>query len=56
MISANLKKKLRHLVLIGTIISFPLLYIGPITLENSLITAAGLTVATVTAIIAWLIF
>tara|TARA_Y100001936_G_C16093669_1_gene689256 strand:- start:972 stop:1148 length:177 start_codon:yes stop_codon:yes gene_type:complete len=56
MISANLKKRLRHLVLIGTILSFPLLYIGPITLENSVITLAGLALATITAIIAWLVF
>lgn len=56
MISANWKKKLRHLVLIGTIVSFPLLYLGPVTLENSIITLAGLIVATTTAIIAWLVF
>ena len=56
MISANWKKKLRHLVLVGTLISFPLLYMGPVTLESSLVTMAWLVVATITAIIAWLVF
>ena len=56
MLSTDTKKKLRHLVLLGTIISFPLLYIGPVTLESASITIVGLAVAGVTAVAAWIAF
>ena len=50
------KQKLRHAVLLGTIVSFPLLYLGPVTLESAAVTVAGLVVAGVTAVLAWLAF
>ena len=56
MLSAATKRKLRHIVLAGTIISFPLLYLGPVTLDNAAVTLAGLAVGVVTAVLAWLAF
>lgn len=56
MLSAATKRKLRHVVLAGTIISFPLLYLGPITLDSAPVTLAGLVVGVVTAVLAWLAF
>ena len=56
MLSDTTKQRLRHVVLLGTIISFPLLYLGPVTLENATVTLAGLVVAGATAVLAWLAF
>lgn len=56
MLSDTTKQRLRHAVLLGTIISFPLLYLGPVTLENAAVTLAGLIVAGATAVLAWLAF
>ena len=56
MLSAATKRKLRHVVLAGTIVSFPLLYLGPVTLGEPVVTLAGLAVGVVTAILAWLAF
>ena len=42
MLSDATKQKLRHVVLLGTIVSFPLLYLGPVTLESAAVTVAGL--------------
>lgn len=56
MLSTDAKKKLRHMVLVGTITSFPLLYLGPVTLESAPVTLAGLAVAGVTAVAAWIAF
>ncbi len=56
MLSTEMKRKLRHVVLAGTVISFPLLYLGPVTLENAVVTVAGLAVAGATAALAWLVF
>lgn len=56
MLSAATKRKLRHVVLVGTVISFPLLYLGPVTLDNAAVTLAGLSVGIVTAVLAWLAF
>ena len=50
------KQKLRHVALLGTIASFPLLYLGPVTLESAAVTVAGLLVAAATAVLAWLAF
>ncbi len=55
-LSAEMKRKLRHVVLAGTIVSFPLLYLGPVTLENAAVAVAGLAVAGATAALAWLVF
>lgn len=56
MISTETKRKLRHVVLAGTIASFPLLYLGPVTLESAAVTLAGLVVAGATSVLAWLVF
>ncbi len=56
MLSDPKKQRLRHVVLLGTIVSFPLLYLGPVTLESAAVTVAGLVVAGVTAVLAWLAF
>ncbi len=56
MIPKEAKPKLRHATLAGTLVSFPLLYLGPVTLENPGVTLAGLAVAAATAILAWLAF
>ncbi len=50
------KQRLRHVALLGTIVSFPLLYLGPVTLESAAVTLAGLAVAAATAVLAWLAF
>lgn len=47
---------LRHLALAGMAASFPLLYVGAVTLESTSVTAAGLVVAGVAALIAWVAF
>lgn len=56
MLSAATKRRLRHVVLAGTIVSFPLLYLGPVTLQEPAVTLAGLAVGVVTAALAWLAF
>ena len=56
MLSTNRKKQLRNVALGGILLSFVLLYTGPVTLESSAVTIAGLIVASVTAVIAWLSF
>lgn len=56
MLSASAKRKLRHVVLAGTVASLPLLYLGAVTLESAAVTLAGLAVAGVTAVLAWLAF
>ena len=56
MLSANSKRRLRHVVLVGTCISFPLLYMGPVTLESATVTLAGLVLGVATAVLAWLVF
>ena len=56
MLSADTKRKLRHAALAGTLVSFPLLYLGAVTLENPAVTLAGLAAAGVTAALAWLAF
>ena len=56
MLSAATKRKLRHVVLAGTIASFPLLYLGPVTFQEPAVTIAGLAVGIVTAVLAWLAF
>ena len=50
------KQELRHIALLGTVVSFPLLYLGPVTLEIAAVTVAGLVVAGATAVLAWLAF
>ncbi len=56
MLSAKTKRTLRHVVLAGTIASFPLLYLGPVALESAAVTTAGLITAGVTAALAWIAF
>ncbi len=56
MLSTKTKRTLRPIALAGTIISLPLLYLGPVTLENPALTLAALIVAGTTAALAWLAF
>jgi hypothetical protein len=50
------KKKMRNVALVLILASFALLYLGAVTLENDMVTVAGLVVSGVTAIISWLAF
>ena len=56
MVASGLRRWLRHLALAGMAASFPLLYLGAVTLENAAVAAAGLVVAGVVAVIAWVAF
>lgn len=56
MLSTQRKKQLRNVALGGILLSFVLLYLGPVTLENAAVTIAGLVAAGITAVIAWLAF
>ena len=56
MLSASAKRKLRHVVLAGTVASLPALYLGAVSLESAAITIAGLALAGATAVLAWLAF
>lgn len=55
-VPADARRWLRHLALAGMAASFPLLYMGAVTLESAAVTAAGLVVAGVVAVIAWVAF
>ena len=50
------RRRLQHIALAGMAASFPLLYVGAVTLESAPVTVAGLAVAGVTAVLAWLAF
>ena len=56
MLSTKTKKQLRNVALGGIVLSFVLLYLGPVTLESDAVTIAGLVTAGITAVIAWLSF
>lgn len=56
MLSTATKKKMRNVALVLILASFALLYLGAVTLENDIVTAAGLAVSGVTAVISWLAF
>ncbi len=56
MVLREARRWLRHLALAGMAASFPLLYVGAVTLESAAVTAAGLVVAGVVAVIAWVAF
>ncbi len=56
MLSMATKKKMRNLALLMILASFVLLYLGAVTLENDIVTVAGLVVSCVTAIVSWLSF
>ena len=56
MLSDAAKARLRHVALLGTVATFPLLYLGTVTLESAAVTVAGLVVAGVTAVLAWIAF
>ncbi|MDA0799821.1 MAG: hypothetical protein O2826_11620 [Chloroflexi bacterium] len=56
MLSTAVKKKMRNVALVLILASFTLLYLGAVTLENDIVTAAGLVVSGVTAVISWLAF
>ena len=50
------KGRLRHVALAGAVATFPLLYVGAVTLESAAVTVAGLVVAGVTAVLTWVAF
>ena len=56
MLPGDARRWLRHLALVGMAASFPLLYVGAVTLESAAVTGAGLVVAGVVAVIAWVAF
>ena len=56
MLSTKTKKQLRNVALGGVLVSFALLYLGPVTLESTAVTVAGLIAAGITAVISWLAF
>lgn len=56
MLSADRKKQLRHVALVGIMLSFPLLYLGAVTLEQAALTTVALVTAGVSSVIAWLAF
>jgi hypothetical protein len=56
MLSTPTKKKMRNVALAMILASFALLYVGAVTLENDLVTIAGLVTAAATAVISWLSF
>lgn len=56
MLSAATKKKMKNASLVLILASFALLYLGAVTLENDIVTIAGLVVSGVTAVISWLAF
>ena len=55
-VPGDARRWLRHLALAGMAASFPLLYAGAVTLESASVTAGGLIVAGVVAVIAWVAF
>ena len=50
------RRRLQHIALAGMAASFPLLYVGAVTLESAAVTGVGLAVAGATAILAWVAF
>ena len=50
------RRWLQTAALAGMAASFPLLYAGAVTIESAPLTVAGLVVAGVAAVIAWLAF
>ena len=56
MLSAETKKLLRHITLVGIIISFALLYLGPVTIGSAALTIAGLVVTAMVVALAIVAF
>ena len=56
MLPAGTRRRLQHVALAGMAASFPLFYVGAVTLEHGAVTTAGLAVAGVTAVVSWLAF
>lgn len=56
MLSDETRGRLQHVALAGIAASFPLLYVGAVTLESGAVTAVGLATAGCTAILAWVAF
>jgi hypothetical protein len=55
-LSTKTKLRLRTVSLFGILLSFVLLYLGPVTLESDAVTIAGLVTAGLTAAVSWLSF
>lgn len=56
MLSPQTKKSLRHVALIGLACSFPILYLGAVTLEEQALIIGGLGIAGTSSVIAWIAF
>ena len=56
MLPEETRRRLQHVALVGMAASLPLLYTGAVTLESEVVTALGLGVAGVTAVLAWVAF
>ncbi len=56
MLSAQTRKRLRHVTLAGIGLSFLLLYLGPITIGSGALTTAALLVTAVVCVLAVLAF
>lgn len=56
MLSTPTKKKMRNAALLLVLLSFALLYVGAVTLQNDIVTIAGLALSGVTAVVSWLSF
>ena len=52
MFNAKFKKPLRHIVLVGMILLFPLLYIGGVTIGDSSTAAVALGAGSIIALLA----
>ena len=50
------KERLRQLTLWFMIADFPLLYLGAVSLENTVVTLAALGLMGVVALVAWLVY
>ena len=55
-LSAEKKPVLQHISVAGIALTFVLLYVGAVSLENPALAVAGLVSGGVTAVIAWLAF
>jgi hypothetical protein len=55
-LSIETKKLLRHVSLVGVLLTFVLLYLGAVSVESTALAITGLVSGGVTAVIAWLSF
>ena len=56
MLSMNTRKRLRHVALVGVIVSFVLLYMGAVTLASMPVTVVALVVTAAVAVVSAVAF